>query len=105
MTPEDQTLHSADVHGSARSWGVEARGWKHLRPDLADDVIALLAPSIVVTARRYDAATGQVAASITTAAGPATTTANATAISTATAPRTMWPAPPVRRPARRRTRG
>ena len=35
---------------SAACWSVEERAWKQELPDLPDDVIALLAPPVVVTA-------------------------------------------------------
>jgi len=42
----------AEVEGSrsASSWSVAANEWKQLLPDLPDDVIALLATPVVVTA-------------------------------------------------------
>jgi hypothetical protein len=45
--------HEADVaasQGSAR-WSVAELGWKKLLPELPDDVIALLAAPVVVSAR------------------------------------------------------
>ena len=107
-----------DVHCSARSWGVEERGWKQLLPDLPDDVIALLAPPIVVTARMYEGLTATVtvapgATPVTvapvTAAAPAKV-APAKVAPVATAPvATASGAPtavasPVRRGARNRAR-
>ncbi len=52
--PEDEpaSVTSADVADScsAACWSVEERAWKQDLPDLPDDVIALLAPPVVVTA-------------------------------------------------------
>jgi hypothetical protein len=46
------SVSSADVADScsAACWSVEERAWKQDLPDLPDDVIALLAPPVVVTA-------------------------------------------------------
>jgi hypothetical protein len=45
-------VSSADVADScsAACWSVEERAWKQDLPDLPDDIIALLAPPVVVTA-------------------------------------------------------
>ena len=39
-----------DDDGSMSCWSVEDRAWKQERPDLPDDVIALLATPVVVSA-------------------------------------------------------
>ncbi len=46
------TLQATEVddHAPVRSWSVEESGWKQLLPDLPDDVIALLATPVVVSA-------------------------------------------------------
>ncbi|GEM_PF-2614877 len=43
-----------DESRSATSWSVEERAWKQLLPDLPDDVIALLATPVVVSAQALD---------------------------------------------------
>jgi hypothetical protein len=45
--------HADDVDASAPAarWAVEECAWKELVPALSDDVIALLAPPVVVCAR------------------------------------------------------
>lgn len=50
-TPE-RSAPLAEVEGStpATAWPVSESGWKQLLPDLPDDVIALLATPVVVTA-------------------------------------------------------
>jgi len=48
------STEAQDWH-SAASFGVEERGWKDLVPSLTDDVIALLAPPVVVSAEAYGA--------------------------------------------------
>ena len=43
-------LADVEVSRSASSWSVAECGWKQILPDLPDDVIALLATPVVVTA-------------------------------------------------------
>ncbi len=43
-------LADVEVSRSTASWSVAECGWKQLLPDLPDDVIALLATPVVVTA-------------------------------------------------------
>ena len=52
LTDDAVPVSSADVADScsAACWSVEERAWKQDLPDLPDDVIALLAPPVVVTA-------------------------------------------------------
>jgi hypothetical protein len=42
-----------DENASASCWTVEERAWKQELPDLPDDVIALLATPVVVTASAF----------------------------------------------------
>jgi len=46
------TLQATEVddRDPVRTWSVEESGWKQLLPDLPDDVIALLATPVVVSA-------------------------------------------------------
>src|SRR5690242_7302049 len=48
---------TAEVDGSrsASSWSVAGSGWKQLLPDLPDDVIAMLATPVVVSAESFAA--------------------------------------------------
>ena len=43
-------LTDVEVSRSTSSWSVAECGWKQILPDLPDDVIALLATPVVVTA-------------------------------------------------------
>jgi len=57
--PDDAVpVSSADVADScsAACWSVEERAWKQELPDLPDDVIALLAPPVVVSTSTTTAA-------------------------------------------------
>jgi hypothetical protein len=49
---QDLFVPLADIEGSrsTSSWSVAECGWKQILPDLPDDVIALLATPVVVTA-------------------------------------------------------
>ena len=49
-------LADVEVSRSTSSWSVAECGWKQILPDLPDDVIALLATPVVVTAEALDAA-------------------------------------------------
>ena len=50
-TPErSEPLAEVEDGASATTWPVAETGWKQLLPDLPDDVIALLATPVVVTA-------------------------------------------------------
>ena len=52
VTEVEAQPHADDVVASAPAarWAVEECGWKDLVPALSDDVIALLAPPVVVCA-------------------------------------------------------
>jgi hypothetical protein len=52
LTHQDFTIPLDDVESSrsTSSWSVAECGWKQLLPDLPDEVIAMLATPIVVTA-------------------------------------------------------
>ena len=91
---------------SAACWTVEERGWKQVLPDLPDEVIALLATPVVVSAqtlRARDAAhdtAGNPARAAAGAAARAPEPARAQRVEPADrTPRFLAPAPP------RRTRG
>jgi hypothetical protein len=49
---QDVIVPFAEVEGSrsAAAWSVAESGWKQVLPDLPDDVIAMLATPVVVTA-------------------------------------------------------
>jgi hypothetical protein len=49
MIDQELAAEVAENRSTAR-WTVEERGWKQVLPDLPDDVIALLATPVVVTA-------------------------------------------------------
>jgi hypothetical protein len=53
MTPDPDVAASA----SASCWSVEERAWKQELPHLSDDVIALLATPVVVTATAFSGRT------------------------------------------------
>jgi hypothetical protein len=78
-------VSSAEVDGSrsTSSWSVAGGGWKQLLPDLPDDVIAMLATPVVVTAEALTAPRQKPVKSI------AATTTEVT-------PRFLAPAPPKR---------
>jgi hypothetical protein len=62
LTLDLPAAHEADIAaslGSAR-WSVAEQGWKKLLPDLPDDVIALLAAPVVVSARALQPDEGDV---------------------------------------------
>jgi hypothetical protein len=44
---------AVDGSRSTSSWSVAGSGWKQLLPDLPDDVIAMLATPVVVTAESF----------------------------------------------------
>jgi hypothetical protein len=76
---------SAEVDGSrsTSSWSIGGGGWKQLLPDLPDDVIAMLATPVVVSAESLSAPRRKPVKSI---AAPATEVT----------PRFLAPAPPKR---------
>jgi hypothetical protein len=56
--PTDRVAVTAAEVAENRStscWSVQERAWKQVLPDLPDDVIALLATPVVVTAEAYNA--------------------------------------------------
>jgi hypothetical protein len=54
---QEIVVPTAEVDGSrsTSSWSVAGSGWKQLLPDLPDDVIAMLATPVVVTAESFAA--------------------------------------------------
>jgi hypothetical protein len=81
----------AEVEGSrsASTWSVAGGGWKQLLPDLPDDVIAMLATPVVVSAETFVAA-------------PRKPIASFAAEIAACTPHFLAPAPPKRGRARQR---
>jgi hypothetical protein len=79
-------------NASASRWNVEERAWKQELPNLPDEVIALLATPIVVTA----------SALVRNASVPSAAPVPAEAPVRDVAPRFLPPEPPQREPARRR---
>ncbi|HKD98690.1 MAG TPA: hypothetical protein VKB69_14015 [Micromonosporaceae bacterium] len=98
-TPE-RSVPLAEVEGSrsATSWSVAEIGWKQLLPDLPDDVIALLATPVVVTAESL--APSPAPADPGDGPGPAKVAPQA--VIDACTPRFLAPAPPERTRANRR---
>ena len=84
-------LADVEVSSSRSSWSVAECGWKQILPDLPDDVIALLATPVVVTAE-----------ALTPPARPAPPVSAAAVIEECT-PRFLAPAP-SRRVARQNRR-
>ena len=54
---QEIVVPTAEVNGSrtTSSWSVAGSGWKQLLPHLPDDVIAMLATPVVVTAESFAA--------------------------------------------------
>lgn len=82
---QDTIVPLAEVEGSrsAAAWSVAESGWKQVLPDLPDDVIAMLATPVVVTAETLAGAVARPAVDLR--AGIADCT-----------PRFLAPAPPKR---------
>ncbi len=55
MAREDLPISDSDIEDSRSTacWSVEERAWKQELPHLPDEVIALLAAPVVVSASRY----------------------------------------------------
>jgi hypothetical protein len=93
---EPELVRAEDVADSrsAARWSVEESGWKQLLPELPDDVIALLAPPVVVSARSI---VPQQPAQLPQRAQPAQLTQRAQPAQ----PQLLAPAPPRRAAMRR----
>ena len=91
VAPSETVAVAADVEDSrsAACWSVEEHGWKQVLPDLPDDVIALLATPVVVSAESFGAGRKPVPEQ-RAAAAPAPVQPDRAA-------RPLLPAPPKRR--------
>ena len=84
---QDAIVPLAEVEGSrsAAAWPVAESGWKQVLPDLPDDVIAMLATPVVVTAETLAGAVARPRPAVDLRAGIADCM-----------PRFLAPAPPKR---------
>ena len=96
-------LADVEVSSSTSSWSVAECGWKQILPDLPDDVIALLATPVVVTAEALVTPTVRSLPPVVAAADAKVAAAVAAATIEECTPRFLAPAP-SRRVARQNRR-